>query len=73
MTEHEFTELIKQERRKHREAVNAFVQAALSGDLERFCSALELVEENCLWTPAFRALCGKELPIELRTRFVSIC
>ena len=51
----EFQRIKKAERRAHRDAIRTFVQGARTGDLELFCSGLELVEEHCVFQEAFRA------------------
>jgi hypothetical protein len=63
MTKEEFYKAIAEQERKKREAIKAFVQGAISGDLEFFASSIALVDQSCLWPEAFRALAKQAAPI----------
>jgi hypothetical protein len=68
----EFQRIKKAERRASRDAVKAFVEGARTGNLELFCSGLELVEKYCVFKSAFRAVAKYSAPMEFRNRFSGV-
>jgi len=68
----EFLRLKKVQRRKEREAIETFVQAAHTGNRELFCSTLEFLELGGLFERAFRAVAGYSAPMKFRTAFARV-
>lgn len=63
---------VRAEMKAERDAVRAFKEATVSGDLAKFADAFEAVDRRMVFARAFRGLDGVSAPEELRHGFMGI-